>query len=189
MASSTRTAALAIPREQRIALIGVVGFAAAVAAASQLAMPIPGTAVPLTLQPMLVVLAGLWLGPRRGAASMFLFLAAGAAGLPVFAPIAGLPHGVMRFLGPTGGYLWMYPVAAFVAGALGARATTWYERVLAAAAGILTLFVGGVAQLAVMSGDLFTAIQLGFLPFVAVDAAKAILAGLLAPRRNARTRE
>ncbi len=189
MTSPATISSLSIPRDRRITRIGIVVFAAALAAASQLAMPIPGTAVPLTLQPMLVVLAGLWLGPRAGAASMMLFLAAGAAGLPVFAPIAGLPHGFMRFLGPTGGYLWMYPVAAFVAGALGDRATTWYERSLAAAAGILMLFVGGVAQLALMSGDLFKAIELGFLPFFAVDAAKAVAAGLLSPRRTARSPE
>ena len=74
--------------------------------------------MPLTLQPMLVILAGMWLGPVAGAASMALYLAAGAAGLPVFTPI-GAP-GIARFFGPTGGYLLAYPVAAYVAGALDA---------------------------------------------------------------------
>ena len=92
----------------------IVGFAAAVAAASQIAIPLPWTPVPITLQPMLVILAGMWLGPVAGAASMVLYLAAGAAGLPVFTPI-GAP-GIARFFGPTGGYLIAYPVAAYVAG-------------------------------------------------------------------------
>ena len=100
--------------------VGVVGFAAAVAAASQIAIPLPGTPVPITLQPMLVILAGMWLGPVAGAASMVLYLAAGAAGLPVFTPM-GAP-GIARFFGPTGGYLLAYPAAAFVAGALSRRA-------------------------------------------------------------------
>jgi len=69
-------------RSQRITLIGIVGFAAAVAAASQIAIPLPWTPVPITLQPMLVILAGMFLGPVAGAASMALYLAAGAAGLP-----------------------------------------------------------------------------------------------------------
>src|SRR5207253_2768392 len=63
---------------------GAVGFAAAVAAASQIAIPLPFTPVPITLQPMLVILAGMMLGPAAGAASMALYLAAGALGLPVF---------------------------------------------------------------------------------------------------------
>ncbi|MEP6692097.1 MAG: biotin transporter BioY [Gemmatimonadaceae bacterium] len=175
--------ALAPARDWRLTVAGVAGFAAALAAASNIAMPIPGTAVPLTLQPMLVVLAGLWLGPRAGAASMLLFLTAGALGAPVFAPTPGLAPGFLRLLGPTGGYLLMYPVAAFVAGAIGVRTTTWSGRTLAAAAGMAVIFAGGVAQLAVLTGDLSRALALGLYPFVAIDALKAVVAGLLAPRR------
>src|SRR6059058_2472662 len=103
-------------RPSRVTVVGVIGFAAAVAAASQIAIPLPFTPVPITLQPMLVVLAGMWLGPRAGASSMMLYLAAGAAGLPVFTPIGAA--GIARFVGPTSGYLLAYPVAAYVAGAL-----------------------------------------------------------------------
>src|SRR3954470_21201652 len=113
--------ALIVSRPAPIArrIFGVVGFAAAVAAASQVAIPLPFTPVPITLQPMLVILAGMMLGPAAGVASMGLYLAAGAAGLPVFTPI-GAP-GIARFFGPTGGYLLAYPAAAFVAGALAQR--------------------------------------------------------------------
>ena len=88
-------------RDTRITIFGVVGFAAILAAASQIVIPLPFTPVPITLQPLVVVLAGLMLGPVAGAASMILYLTVGAAGLPVFAPV-GAP-GILRFLGPTGG--------------------------------------------------------------------------------------
>jgi len=124
------TIAQSLGRTRGITAIGIVGFAAAVAAASQIAIPLPWTPVPITLQPMLVILAGMLLGPAAGAASMALYLAAGAIGLPVFTPM-GAP-GVARFFGPTGGYLIAYPVAAFVAGVLlvAAAAGTyfWKER-------------------------------------------------------------
>jgi biotin transport system substrate-specific component len=181
--STSTTVSPARGRAASHTIIGVIGFAVALAAASQVAIPVPGTPVPITLQPLLVVLAGLWLGPVAGAASMVLYLLAGAAGLPVFAPI-GAP-GVARLLGPTGGYLIAYPVAAFVAGWLGLRAAGLPARVGAAAAGILVMYVGGLAQLAILTGSLTTAAVTGVLPFVALDAVKAIVAGLLAPRRAA----
>src|SRR5687767_9135823 len=110
----TTTALTQARRPAHTLAIGIVGFAIALALASQVAVPIPGTPVPITLQPFVVVLAGLWLGPVAGASSMVLYLALGAAGLPVFSPF-GAP-GIARFVGPTGGYLFAYPFAAFVAG-------------------------------------------------------------------------
>src|SRR6478752_10681507 len=121
-------------------VVGVIGFAAAVAAASQIAIPLPFTPVPITLQPMLVILAGMMLGPVAGAASMALYLAAGAAGLPVFTPL-GAP-GIARFLGPTGGYLIAYPAAAWVAGTLFRRASSLTTRWAAGVAGIAVIYLG-----------------------------------------------
>src|SRR3954469_17913002 len=60
------------------AVVWVIGFAVALAAAAQVTMPIPGTPVPFTLQPLVVVLAGLMLGPVAGASSMILYLIVGA---------------------------------------------------------------------------------------------------------------
>ena len=181
-----RDLTLSLDRDRRVTIIGVVGFAAALAAASQVAIPLPGTPVPLTLQPLAVVLAGLWLGPVAGAASMMLYLAAGVAGLPVFAPMGA--SGLIRLLGPTGGYLLAYPVGAFVAGwvARGRAGTAW--RIAAAALGILALYVGGVAQLTVLGGSFREAVVLGALPFAGLDAVKAVLAGVLSPRRADRAR-
>src|SRR5687768_10215847 len=89
--------------------------------AAQVSIPLPFTPVPLTLQPMVVLLGGAALGPRLGLASQVLYLMAGLAGLPVFAASAVLPQGPLRLLGPTGGYLMSYPFAAYVTGSLAER--------------------------------------------------------------------
>ncbi|MEO8622624.1 MAG: biotin transporter BioY [bacterium] len=170
-------------RTPRTRALSILLAAGALALAAQFALPIPGTPVPITLQPLVVVLAGLMLGPVDAAAAMVVYLVAGIAGLPVFAPI-GLP-GIARLLGPTGGFLLAYPVAAAVAGRLGAGNRSIVVRALAAAAGILVLYLGGLAQLAVISGSLAKAALLGVVPFVAVDAVKALIAAALAGvRRN-----
>lgn len=169
-------------RSARLTLVGIAGFAAVLAAASQVAIPIPGTPVPITLQPFVIVLAGLWLGPRAGAASMILYLAAGAAGLPVFAPV-GAP-GIARFFGPTAGYILAYPATAFVAGWLAERAPSLLGRWLAAVAGMVVLFTGGIAVLALQTGSIGTAVALGITPFAALDIVKAFVAAALGTRRT-----
>ena len=174
-------------RDARLTAVGIIGFAVVLAAASQVAVPLPFTPVPLTLQPLVVVLAGLTLGPVAGAISMALYLAAGAAGLPVFAPM-GAP-GIARFFGPTGGYLIAYPAAAFVAGVLARRSPTLLGRWLAAVFGIAVIFIGGITQLAVLTGSVSRAIALGMTPFALLDLVKALvaaaIAGRLAPRSGA----
>ena len=99
-----------------VRVAAVVAGAVLVAAAAQVSVPLPGTPVPMTLQPMAVLLVGGLLGARLGALSMILYLAMGAAGLPVFTPTVPLV-GVARLLGPTGGYLLAYPLAAWAVGA------------------------------------------------------------------------
>ena len=179
---------LSLPaRSSRLTLLGVVGFAVALAAASQIAIAIPGTPVPITLQPFMVVLAGLWLGPRAGAASMLLYIAAGAAGLPVFAPM-GAP-GLARFFGPTGGYILAYPASAFVAGYIAERRPSLMGRWMAAVLGIVVLFVGGIGQLALLNGSVGRAVALGVTPFAALDVVKAFIAALLTGRRTLQTRD
>ena len=162
-----------LARDRRLATVSVAGFVVALAAASQIAVPIPGTPVPITLQPLIVVLAGMMLGPALGATSMLLYLAIGAAGLPVFAPV-GLP-GIARF-------------AAAVAGILARRFPTLLGRWMAALVGIATLFVGGLSWLAVLNGSASRAIVLGLTPFALLDVVKAFIAASIArPRvRSAR---
>jgi biotin transport system substrate-specific component len=180
---TTNILAVARRPSQTVAL-GIAGFAVALTLASQVAVPIPGTPVPITLQPLVVVLAGMWLGPIAGAASMILYLIAGAAGLPVFSPF-GAP-GLARFVGPTGGYLLAYPVSAFVAGTLARRASSLFGRWLAALAGSAVLLLGGLAQLAVITGSLAQALPLAIHPFLPLDAVKALVAAMLAPKSTTR---
>jgi biotin transport system substrate-specific component len=98
----------------------VATFAAFIAVCAILpAIPVPGSAVPITLQTFGVMLAGLVLGARRGALAALLYLAVGAAGLPVFAGGAG---GVGVFASLSAGYLLAVPLAAALAGYLATRA-------------------------------------------------------------------
>ena len=175
------TLALAV-RTPRSRALGIVIVAVALALASQIALPLPGTPVPLTLQPFVVVLAGLLVGPIDAAAAMVLYLVAGAAGAPVFAPM-GAP-GLARLLGPTGGYLLAYPVAAAVAGWLGAGRERFATRLVAAVAGILVLYIGGLSQLVIITGSFAAATVIGVLPFAAADLVKAIVAAALSGRRS-----
>ena len=88
-------------------------FAALTAAVAWFKIPLPFTPVPITLQTLMVLLSGAMLGSYYGAVAMIIYLALGAIGLPVF---AGGSSGVGSLLGPTGGYLFSYPLAAFVIG-------------------------------------------------------------------------
>ena len=155
--------------------------AALVAIAAQIAIPLPGTPVPMTLQPLAVLLVGGWLGARLGAGSLIFYLALGAAGLPVFTPY-GLP-GVARLLGPTGGYLLAYPVAAFavgrVVGATDSGRTPGVARLsLAVFTGLVLIHLGGLAQLLILTGSATGALRLGTLPFLIGDLAKVAIAVL-----------
>ncbi|HLQ22963.1 MAG TPA: biotin transporter BioY [Gemmatimonadales bacterium] len=163
-------------------ILGVVIGAAVVALAAQVAVPLPFTVVPLTLQPLAVLVVGGLLGAAGGATALVLYLAAGATGLPVF---AGGTAGAIHLIGPTGGYLLAFPVAAAVTGRLsgladGRSGAAAVGRVLlATAAGMLVIHVGGLSQLILLSGGPATAFRLGFRPFFANDLVKVGLAALL----------
>jgi biotin transport system substrate-specific component len=166
-----------------IGAASVLFITALTAAASQVSVPLPFTPVPLTLQPMVVVLGGAVLGARLGMFSQILYLAAGMAGLPVFAASPILLPGVARLLGPTAGYLWSYPLAALVAGALAQRGfdRRYMTAVLAMAAGLGVLYGGGVLWLAVATRSIGAALAAGFWPFVAADLVKVLAAGAILP--------
>ena len=173
-----------------IQIASVLFVVALTSAAAQISIPLPFTAVPLTLQPMIVLVGALALGSRLGAASQILYLAAGIAGLPVFAASATLPPGALRLLGPTGGYLMAYPVAAFVAGYLAERgfARRYITSVVAMFAGLAIIFASGVLWLGLfartLSGSapvgLQSALATGLYPFILPDLIKlAVAAGLV----------
>src|SRR5882762_6051099 len=161
---------LALPRT-----VAVILGAAFVAAAAQVSVPLPGTPVPMTLQPLAVLLVGGLLGARLGAMSMVLYLALGIAGLPVFTPTVPL-LGIARLLGPTGGYLLAYPVAAFAVGALVREGRDWRRVALGVLCGLVLIHVGGLAQIVILTGNVEGAARLGTLPFLLGDLAKLAVA-------------
>jgi biotin transport system substrate-specific component len=169
-------------------VLAVLIFAVLTALGAHIAVPVPGTQVPITMQTLFVTLAGAMLGPYLGAASQVMYLLAGIAGAPVFAMGSGFAY----LFGPTGGYLLSYPLAAALTGVLcgrdrstGARA---FMRValamLIASALILAL---GWAQLALLTGNADRALRLGVLPFIIGDLLKVALGALIAVRLRPRT--
>jgi len=159
--------------------LAVAAGALAVSLAAQVSVPLPFTPVPMTLQPLAVLLVGGLLGAAGGSQALVLYLALGAIGLPVFTP-GGAP-GALRLIGPTGGYLLAYPVAAALVGWLATPGRTG-RCMLAAVAGLVAIHAGGVAQLEVLGGDLDVALRLGSFPFLAGDVLKIATAGILTAR-------
>ena len=149
---------------------------------------LPGTLVPVTLQSMVVILAGVLLGPTVGAASQIAYVALGAAGLPVF---AGGGAGLAHLFGPTGGYLLSFPAAAAAAGLIAGPARAGAianARLLAGlVAGTLVVFAGGVPWLAFYTDSVERAVAIGFTPFLLGSLLKIIGAFAVAYRLRART--
>jgi biotin transport system substrate-specific component len=195
--------ALVIGRSTLGIRLGAVALGAIlVALAAQVAVPLPGTPVPMTLQPMAVLLVGGLLGARLGALSMILYLAMGAAGLPVFTPTVPL-LGFARLFGPTGGYLLAYPIAAWAVGTLAnpgrqpgetqglgsvssnpglppGVSEPWLRVAVGVLAGLLLIHLGGLAQLAILTGNLSAAARFGTWPFLLGDLIKiAVLVPVL----------
>lgn len=167
-------------------MIGVAVFAMATAFGAKVMIPVPGTPVPFTFQVVCVILAGALLGPRLGAASQIAYVGTGALGAPVFAAGGGIAY----LLGPTGGYLLAFPLAAYVVGAVARRSRAdALQLAVALAAGVLTIHAGGAAWLAILTGDLKLALGYGVGPFILLDVVKVALALLVALRVRGRALE
>ncbi len=128
----------------------VVGATAFVAACAHISLPLPFTPVPLTLQNFAVLIVGMLLGPVAGFSAMVLYLAEGALGLPVFTPYAA--GGLAHLLGPSGGFLLSYPLAAATAGwvvrAMLPITTRFRSALIASIAATLPIFLLGAGWLA-----------------------------------------
>jgi biotin transport system substrate-specific component len=140
-----------------------------------------GSSVPVTLQTFGVMLTGLLLGARLGALAVLVYLAVGAAGVPVF---AGGAAGLGVFSGPTAGYLIGFAVGAFVIGLTAARGRRFRPAVGFVAVvlgGIGVVYAIGVPVLAWRLGlDLPTALRTGAVVFLPGDLLKAVLATVVA---------
>lgn len=165
-------------RTLRNALL-VAGFSLLIAGASQVAVRLPFTPVPLTLQTLAILLTGLCLGSKRGALAVGLYLLEGAAGLPVF---AGGMGGAIWMIGPTGGYLAGFVVAAALVGFLAER--RWDRKpattVVAMVLGMAVIHLCGAAWLSTFVGP-SAALAQGVLPFLLGDVLKIGAASALLP--------
>jgi biotin transport system substrate-specific component len=156
-------------------MLWIAGFAAATALAAR--VEIPNNPVPYTLQTICVLLAGAFLGARNGAMSQLVYLAAGALGAPVFA-LGGF--GVATLLGPTGGYLFAFPIAAAMVGYLVARHKSFPAITLAMAAALFVIFTSGTLFLnALYIHNIRAAFSSGFLIFSWWDVIKLFAASTI----------
>ncbi len=159
----------------------VVGASLFMAVCARISLPLPFTPVPLTLGNFAVLVIGLVLGGRLGMASLLVYLAEGAAGLPVFSPSG--PGGWAQLLGPTGGYLMSYPLAAFVAGWISQHVRCTFSRLaMAALFGDVLLLAGGWAWLVALTHSPRQAAWFGLYPFLFAEVIKVLSGAALAAR-------
>lgn len=156
----------------------VLGGSLLIGLCAQIAIPLPFSPVPITGQTCGVLLAGALLGSRRGALCLLTYLAEGVAGLPLF---AGGAMGLAYLFGPTGGYLFSFPVAAYLTGRLAEQG--WDRQIttnfLAMLLGNAVIYAVGLPWLAVFTGT--GTLALGFYPFIVGDILKLMLATLVLP--------
>ena len=182
---STQGVSSAIPASRPSAWLRSAGIVLAgsafVAACAHVALPLYFTPVPLSLAPFAVLLLGLLLSPRLAAATLGVYLAEGALGLPVFAPTPAVP-GMAHLLGPTGGYLLAYPLAAALIAFMFRRTSrSFAPAFLSAAIGSLVILFCGALWLAVLThASAQSVFSLAVLPFLPGDALKVAAAAALA---------
>jgi len=185
--AKTASQALSTPQERwldaskQVAII--VSATLFVALCAHISIPLPFTPVPLTVQNFGVLLVGLLLGSRKGFAAMALYLAEGAAGLPVFSVSPLGFHGIGQMLGPTGGFLLSYPFVAFVAGYIFEHGRKSISRGIIA--GVLSeclLFTVALAWIYAFTHSLAKAAYFGLYWFVAAEVLKIMFAAAIASR-------
>jgi biotin transporter BioY len=158
----------------------VIVFSLFIAACAQFSIQIGP--IPITGQSFAVLLTGALLGSRLGAAALIAYLIEGAVGLPFFAPL-GAP-GILRFFGPTGGFLVAFPAAAFIVGAFAEHGwdKRYHTAVAAMAIGSVIIFLGGWAWYAILTNTPpVTAFKIAVLPYLAGDVIKIALGAAVLP--------
>jgi len=157
-------------------------FAALTAVGAFMVIPLPFSPVPITLQVLFVLLSGALLGGNLGALSQIVYVLLGCLGLPVF---AGGTSGFGVLIGPTGGYIFGFILAAYVAGKLveNKNNLSYFRIFLILMVGVLVIYLLGALQLMLVAKLDFTkALLVGVLPFIGVDLVKAALASFLIQR-------
>jgi biotin transport system substrate-specific component len=149
-------------RPLRALLLALLGTALLTISAK---IEVPFYPVPMTMQTLVVLLLGMAFGARLGAATVLLYLAEGAVGLPVFAGTPDRDIGIAYMMGPTGGYLVGFVLSAAITGWLTERRRDWPALVLAVTAGTVVVFIPGVLWLAQLIGFEQSIVH-GITPFV-----------------------
>ncbi|MFH0876944.1 MAG: biotin transporter BioY [Candidatus Omnitrophota bacterium] len=163
-------------------ILGAGGFTILLCFSAYVKIPLPFTPVPVTLQNLVVVLAGAVLGPSLGVASVAGYLLLGAVGTPLFANSGA---GLAYLAGPTGGYLWGFLLAAWTVGAM-VRSCKKKNVLLIGivmAIGMLVIYAAGAFWLSVgFRWPMDKIILLGVLPFVGADMAKVLIGAVVYQR-------
>ena len=163
-------------------IVFVALFAAISAVSGFLAVPVPGTPVPIVLQNMMVVLSGMLLGPVLGTASTFLFVFAGLLGLPI---LSGGTGGFAKLMSPTGGFIVGYVISSLVAGLVMGRPVygkkaSLIKTIGAALLGFVVMYIPGVLHfMNIMDTGLKETLMLCVIPYLPGDLIKLIFCILL----------
>ena len=164
------------------AIVFTALFAALIAACAFISIPVPGTPIPIVLQNMMVVLSGMLIGPILGTASTLLFIIAGILGLPVF---SGGTGGFAKIMGPTGGFIIGYAIAALVAGLILGRPRLDGKKhiariIIAAVCGFVVMYIPGVLHFMNSLDKTFSeTMALCVIPYIPGDLIKMVLCILI----------
>lgn len=152
-------------------------FTAITAIMAQIAIPLPFSPVPITMQPFAIFMAAIILGSRLGFISQLIYVLLGAIGIPVFTGFSG---GLGVIMGPTGGFIIGFPIMAFIIGKISDKKMNMAINVAIMIAGILACYSIGVVQLSYVTGmDISKSIAVGALPYIPFDIVKVVVAYVL----------
>lgn len=164
-------------KAKEIVFVGL--FAAITAVMAQISIPLPFTPVPITFQLLAVCMAGAILGSRVGGLAILVYDLLGAVGIPVF---SGFNGGFGVIIGPRGGYIIAFPIAAFLIGYI-IEHTQSHKKVMSFVAmftGLVIIYFLGMIQLSVITKmDMLKAFYAGVLPFIPLDIVKIVIAAFV----------
>jgi len=167
-----------ISRPHLADFLWIFSFSILTAVAAQITIPVEP--VPITLQTMIVLLSGAFLGAKKGAYSQLVYLGFGVLGFPVFAQIPDATIGFARLFGPTGGYLLSFPLAAFIAGYLIEKNKSYINFVLSMfIANVLILLIGSIYLGIFFLGDIAKGVETGAVIFLLWEVVKDFAAATI----------
>lgn len=179
LSSRSLAQSTAPPRSWLLTTAVMISATLFIAVCAHISMPLPWTPIPLVAQDFAVILVGFILGPQIGFLTLLIYLAEGAAGLPMFSP-HGL-GGVAQIAGPTGGFLMAYPAVAALTGALRSRNNNYARNLAAALAGTALLFLCGALYFKLLTGTPAAATwNEAVLPFIPAAIVKSAIAAAIA---------